>query len=317
MADNLTPDAGTEDENQDSNDAPLDEVIVRSYHSHDTGNDEVDTPDADATRPYELVVTTQLDELGELIRPQQDDTPPPDEDKRKSCGCRVAVWALIILTVAVVCVLSGGGWLVWGYFNDELPPQIADLLTQVPQNLPLPTPMITSPPPETTGQPSPEGAATPTDADTEGSLLEPTTGAGTPDTIDSPTPEVTGTGEEAPPPDGPMVYVPGGTFTMGSNMTDSESPIHEVTLDPYYIDRYEVTNAQWIDCVNAGVCLPPASTYAYVETPYYGEEDFDDYPVIFVSWHDADTFCQWRDARLPTEAERFANAILGWLWNVL
>ncbi len=100
-----------------------------------------------------------------------------------------------------------------------------------------------------------------------------------------------------------MVYVPGGTFAMGSNAGGSESPVHAVTLSPYYIDQYEVTNASWAACVAAGGCQLPGDTDAFDNTPYYGVEAFNGYPVIYVSWYHADAYCRWRGARLPTEAE--------------
>jgi formylglycine-generating enzyme required for sulfatase activity len=100
-----------------------------------------------------------------------------------------------------------------------------------------------------------------------------------------------------------MVYVPGGTFAMGSQFAPEEGPIHDVTLSPYYIDQYEVTNAQWAACVLAGGCTEPAVTTAYDGSPYYGETAFDNYPVINVTWYEADTYCRWRGVRLPTEAE--------------
>ncbi|GAB4468138.1 MAG: hypothetical protein Kow00124_02070 [Anaerolineae bacterium] len=100
-----------------------------------------------------------------------------------------------------------------------------------------------------------------------------------------------------------MVFVPGGTFLMGDESRENSSPRHEVTLDAFYIDRTEVTNAQWRACVEAGACSPPADTRAYDGTPYYDDPAFDDYPVIYVSWAAADAYCRWRGARLPTEAE--------------
>jgi formylglycine-generating enzyme required for sulfatase activity len=103
--------------------------------------------------------------------------------------------------------------------------------------------------------------------------------------------------------DTPMVYVPGGMFSMGSDQAANESPIHEVTLDPYYIDQYEVTNASYASCVEDGACPPPGSTTAYDSTPYYGVDDYRKYPVVYVSWYSADEYCQWRGAQLPTEAE--------------
>jgi serine/threonine-protein kinase len=98
-----------------------------------------------------------------------------------------------------------------------------------------------------------------------------------------------------------MVYVPGGTFQMGSDEGDSDAsiyefPQHPVTLDSFWIDRTEVTNAQYERCVEGGACWPSG----YAEDEDYGG---DDHPVESVSWHDAATYCEWAGARLPTEAE--------------
>lgn len=100
-----------------------------------------------------------------------------------------------------------------------------------------------------------------------------------------------------------MLLVAGGAFTMGSTAAGSDAPPHEVGLDPFYIDATEVTNAQWESCVASGDCLPPADLRAYDGSPYYSESAFADYPVIYVNWNDARAFCEWRGARLPTEAE--------------
>jgi len=98
-----------------------------------------------------------------------------------------------------------------------------------------------------------------------------------------------------------MVFVPGGTFQMGSEETDAaahddEFPQHAVTLDSFWIDQTEVTNAQYERCVEDDVCWP--SGYAGVED-YRGS----DYPVEAVTWHNGATYCEWAGARLPTEAE--------------
>ena len=53
----------------------------------------------------------------------------------------------------------------------------------------------------------------------------------------------------------------------------------------------------------AGDCRPPASPNASYHSSYYGDPAYDDYPVIFDNWFDADAFCQWRRGRLPSEAE--------------
>ncbi len=101
-----------------------------------------------------------------------------------------------------------------------------------------------------------------------------------------------------------MLLIPAGAFEMGSESGGSdEKPVHTVTLDAYYIDQYEVTNAQYAACVNRGSCSRPSNSSSYTRPRYYGNPEFDYYPVIHVTWGQAKTYCEWRGARLPTEAE--------------
>ena len=101
-----------------------------------------------------------------------------------------------------------------------------------------------------------------------------------------------------------MMYVPAGEFSMGSNKGSSnEQPIHIVYLDAYWIDQTEVTNAMYAKCVEAGKCIPPRLQGSYTRDSYYGNSSFADYPVINVTWYDAQAYCGWRGDRLPTEAE--------------
>jgi formylglycine-generating enzyme required for sulfatase activity/predicted Ser/Thr protein kinase len=104
-----------------------------------------------------------------------------------------------------------------------------------------------------------------------------------------------GGGPGAPP---GMVYVPAGEFIMGSDEGDSdEQPVHTVYLDAFYIDRTEVTNAQYRACVEAGAC--DALRY----TTYYDNADYAQHPVVYVNCDDAEAYCRWAGKRLPTEAE--------------
>jgi formylglycine-generating enzyme required for sulfatase activity len=101
-----------------------------------------------------------------------------------------------------------------------------------------------------------------------------------------------------------LLFMPAGVYRMGDNDAESdEQPAHLVRLDPFFIDETEVTNGQYALCVEDGACNPPFSSEATYHPGYYGDPAFDDYPVIFVNWFDADTFCGWRGGRLPTEAE--------------
>jgi formylglycine-generating enzyme required for sulfatase activity/ABC-type branched-subunit amino acid transport system substrate-binding protein/Flp pilus assembly protein TadD/predicted Ser/Thr protein kinase len=105
-----------------------------------------------------------------------------------------------------------------------------------------------------------------------------------------------------------MVYVPAGTFWMGTDENDpdanpDEGPQHLVSLDAFWIDRTEVTNAQYERCVKDEGCSPPSETTAHIYGDYYGESAYDDYPVIHVRWEQANIYCAWAGKRLPTEAE--------------
>ncbi|MGC1377084.1 MAG: SUMF1/EgtB/PvdO family nonheme iron enzyme [Anaerolineales bacterium] len=101
-----------------------------------------------------------------------------------------------------------------------------------------------------------------------------------------------------------MVFIPAGTFGMGSNNgREDERPQHQVSLGAFYMDKYETTNALYTTCVDAGGCSAPSENRSYSRPRYYGHSQFDNYPVIYVNWSQARTYCKWRGARLPTEAE--------------
>jgi len=101
-----------------------------------------------------------------------------------------------------------------------------------------------------------------------------------------------------------MVYIPAGKFTMGIDAGEpDEGPAHEVYLDAYWMDQTEVTNAMYTLCVQDGVCKPPVETGSYTREHYYDSPLFADYPVIYVDWEMASTYCGWAGARLPSEAE--------------
>jgi len=103
-----------------------------------------------------------------------------------------------------------------------------------------------------------------------------------------------------------QVFIPAGTFQMGSvekNTQGDENPIHSVTLDSYWIDKLPVTNAMYALCVKAGACQPPRSLKSATHEKYYDNPEFADFPVIYVSWLDANNYCTWAGRRLPTEAE--------------
>ncbi len=95
-----------------------------------------------------------------------------------------------------------------------------------------------------------------------------------------------------------MVLVEGGVFLMGSDSGGGdEIPAHIANLNTFYIDKYEVTNEDYRACVADSGCELPKNTR------YYIQPNHPDHPVVYVTWEMANAYCEWRDARLPTEAE--------------
>ncbi len=113
--------------------------------------------------------------------------------------------------------------------------------------------------------------------------------------------------ERVSPGDGMIqVYIPQGSFQMGGldNRADAdEKPVHKVDMKGYWIDKVEVTNAMFLLCVQAGVCSPPQNIASESRPSYFNNPEFNDYPVINVTWDSARQYCQWAGRRLPTEAE--------------
>ncbi|MPZ99584.1 MAG: SUMF1/EgtB/PvdO family nonheme iron enzyme [Dehalococcoidia bacterium] len=101
----------------------------------------------------------------------------------------------------------------------------------------------------------------------------------------------------------PFVELPGGTFTMGSTLRGDEQPVREVSIGPFAVAVFPVTNAEYARFLEATGHEPPG---------FWDDERFNrpDAPAAGVSWYDAVDYCAWlstvlgRHCRLPSEAER-------------
>lgn len=102
------------------------------------------------------------------------------------------------------------------------------------------------------------------------------------------------------------VYVPDGTFQMGGIDAEAqidETPVHSVTMKGFWIDKFEVTNAMYTLCMQASACTPPQFFKSDTRDSYFNNAEFNDFPVVYVTWLQADAYCKWAGRRLPTEAE--------------
>jgi formylglycine-generating enzyme len=123
-----------------------------------------------------------------------------------------------------------------------------------------------------------------------------------------------------------MVSIPGSAFQMGNDASarSSERPAHEVEINPFHIDEHEVTNRQFADFVGQTGYVTTAEERRHSQVydldnrrwhkcdgadwrhpggPDTTLDGKDDYPVVHVSWLDAQAYCRWSGKRLPREAE--------------
>jgi formylglycine-generating enzyme required for sulfatase activity/serine/threonine protein kinase len=114
-----------------------------------------------------------------------------------------------------------------------------------------------------------------------------------------------------------MVLIPAGQFFMGSDAKDApanQKPSHNVTLNAFCMDLYEVTAQQYLDCSKVGKCrratpevewpnITPSDKKTYSALCTIGDPQKTDHPVNCVSWQMANTYCKNNGKRLPTEAE--------------
>ena len=119
------------------------------------------------------------------------------------------------------------------------------------------------------------------------------------------------------PPD--MAFIPAGNFQMGSDdpaANEDEHPVHTVSLDAFFIDKYLVTNTQFKEFVDANPQWHKRRWFkdhipsAYHDGGYLKHWEDETYPngkgehpVVNVSWYAAMAYAQWKGKRLPTEAE--------------
>jgi formylglycine-generating enzyme required for sulfatase activity len=110
-----------------------------------------------------------------------------------------------------------------------------------------------------------------------------------------------------------MAYFPGGTFQMGGSDGDTdETPSHSVTLSSFSLDIFEVTRAQYDSCVAGGRCQP--AHYDDGACVIWTNEGFKNvrvppalrspvYPVVCITWFQAQQYCQYKGKKLPSEAQ--------------
>jgi formylglycine-generating enzyme required for sulfatase activity len=96
-----------------------------------------------------------------------------------------------------------------------------------------------------------------------------------------------------------MILIPAGEFIRGTNgRLPDEGPEHKMNVNSFYIDKYEVTNLQYLESLKYTKRKPPGHFVNSQVPP--GKAD---HPVVFVSWYDAKAYCEWAGKRLPSDIE--------------
>lgn len=111
------------------------------------------------------------------------------------------------------------------------------------------------------------------------------------------------------------ITIPAGEFIMGYDQDDPNysnlqyapkawgSPKHAVTTQSYLIQKCEVTNYQYRQCVNAGACTALWKNSSYSRTSYFTNTAYDNYPVVYMQESQTRAYCGWISGRMPSEAE--------------
>jgi formylglycine-generating enzyme required for sulfatase activity len=98
-----------------------------------------------------------------------------------------------------------------------------------------------------------------------------------------------------------LIKIPAGTFTMGSTQNPDEQPVHDVYLDEFYVDKYEISNRQYRRfCDATGKQHPPDPEFPGMSNYFLA---YPDYPVVEVSWNDAMDYLTWTGKDLTTETQ--------------
>jgi formylglycine-generating enzyme len=119
--------------------------------------------------------------------------------------------------------------------------------------------------------------------------------------------------------DSNLIFVGSGRCILGNNLGEKdEKPAKKIKISSFYIGKYEVTNAEFVEFLNAkgnqleghSVWIDLGGKWQDLKCRIYQEGDkfkvesaYEDFPVNFVSWYAANAYCKWRGGRLPTEAE--------------
>lgn len=219
---------------------------------------------------------------------------------------------LIIAVVGIVWLFAGNSTATLSSLLIALVRTAVDNLTGTPVVTPTKTIEATPPPTFTRFPPTIEATPPPTFTS-----VSPTIEATPPPPPPTATPAPATVALE-------MILIPAGEFVMGSSAADSEltlqecnqtegncqvtwfdgeTPARPMIAPEFSISKYEVTNSQYNICVANGVCPPIGRIAPETDIAYDPNFFADPLPAVAVSWDNANTFCRWAGARLPTEWE--------------